>query len=164
MLDNVVEINGLPLEGQRQEIKRKRRHGMGFLGLGSTLAMLRMKYGSGNRSTSPKSVAREMALAGWERGWSWRGRKARRRSCSRSSRSRPECCANGRRWQSDGWKVGDTIAGRVLHARYSRYMQRVAEVAPELVKDTRANRRAFHASQFDRADRHDFAVAREQRQ
>src|SRR5690606_18514050 len=35
MLDNVVEINGLPLEQQRNEIFRKRRHGMGFLGLGS---------------------------------------------------------------------------------------------------------------------------------
>src|ERR1700683_3322817 len=35
MLDNVVEINGLPLEPQREEIIRKRRHGMGFLGLGS---------------------------------------------------------------------------------------------------------------------------------
>ena len=40
MLDNVVEINGLPLEGQRNEIERKRRHGMGFLGLGSTVTML----------------------------------------------------------------------------------------------------------------------------
>src|SRR5690606_3784923 len=45
MLDNVVEINGLPLEQQRREIERKRRHGMGFLGLGSTLTMLRMQYG-----------------------------------------------------------------------------------------------------------------------
>ena len=35
MLDNVVEINGLPLPQQRDEITRKRRHGMGFLGLGS---------------------------------------------------------------------------------------------------------------------------------
>ena len=32
MLDNVVEINGLPLERQRQEIFSKRRHGMGYLG------------------------------------------------------------------------------------------------------------------------------------
>ncbi len=32
MLDNVVEINGLPLPQQRNEIQRKRRHGMGFLG------------------------------------------------------------------------------------------------------------------------------------
>ena len=41
MLDNVVEVNGLPLEQQRDEIMRKRRHGMGFLGLGSTITMLR---------------------------------------------------------------------------------------------------------------------------
>ena len=41
MLDNVVEINGLPLEQQRDEITRKRRHGMGFLGLGSTMTLLR---------------------------------------------------------------------------------------------------------------------------
>jgi len=45
MLDNVVEINGLPLGKQREEIIRKRRHGMGFLGLGSALTMLRMIYG-----------------------------------------------------------------------------------------------------------------------
>jgi len=35
MLDNVVEINGLPLGKQRDEIAKKRRHGMGYLGLGS---------------------------------------------------------------------------------------------------------------------------------
>src|SRR5690606_31655387 len=46
ILDNVVEVNGLRLAEQRNEIMRKRRHGMGFLGLGSTLTMLRMKYGS----------------------------------------------------------------------------------------------------------------------
>ena len=46
MLDNVVEVNGLPLERQRDEILRKRRHGMGFLGLGSTMTLLKMKYGS----------------------------------------------------------------------------------------------------------------------
>ena len=45
MLDNVVEINGLPLQQQRDEIARKRRHGMGYLGLGSTLTMLKMQYG-----------------------------------------------------------------------------------------------------------------------
>jgi ribonucleoside-diphosphate reductase alpha chain len=35
----------------------------------------------------------------------------------------------------DGWKVGMKIPGRVLHARYSRYMQRVASVAPSLVDE-----------------------------
>ena len=61
MLDNVVEINGLPLEQQRHEITSKRRHGMGFLGLGSTLTMLRMGYGSGESCKFTEDVSREMA-------------------------------------------------------------------------------------------------------
>lgn len=36
--------------------------------------------------------------------------------------------------KADGHKVGDKVSGRVLHAKYSRYMQRVAEVEPELVE------------------------------
>jgi len=35
----------------------------------------------------------------------------------------------------DGWSVGDQILGKVLHAKYSRYMQQMAEVEPELVAD-----------------------------
>jgi ribonucleoside-diphosphate reductase alpha chain len=35
----------------------------------------------------------------------------------------------------DGYKVGDKVKGKVLHARYSRYMQRIAEVEPELVNE-----------------------------
>jgi ribonucleoside-diphosphate reductase alpha chain len=35
----------------------------------------------------------------------------------------------------DGWKAGARIAGRLLHAKYSRYMQRVASVAPDLVHE-----------------------------
>ena len=35
----------------------------------------------------------------------------------------------------DGYAVGDKVPGRVLHARYSRYMQRLAEVVPELVEE-----------------------------
>src|SRR5690606_32220291 len=66
MLDNVVEVNGLPLQKQRDEIMRKRRHGMGFLGLGSTVTMLRMKYGDPASCEFTERVAREMAVAGWE--------------------------------------------------------------------------------------------------
>ena len=68
MLDNVVEINGLPLGKQRDEIQRKRRHGMGFLGLGSTLTMMRMCYGSVDSLEFTEQVAKEMAIAGWEEG------------------------------------------------------------------------------------------------
>jgi ribonucleoside-diphosphate reductase alpha chain len=33
---------------------------------------------------------------------------------------------------TDGIKIGDKVKGSVLHAKYSRYMQRIAEVEPEL--------------------------------
>ena len=46
MLDNVVEISNLPLEEQQEEIKKKRRHGMGITGLGSAMSMLNINYGS----------------------------------------------------------------------------------------------------------------------
>ncbi len=40
-------------------------------------------------------------------------------------RKRPEI-------KHDGYKPGQTVKGRVLHARYSRYMQRIAEADAEL--------------------------------
>jgi ribonucleoside-diphosphate reductase alpha chain len=47
----------------------------------------------------------------------------------------------------DGVKVGSKLPGRVLHARYSRYMQRVAEAAPELVDQlTKVGARFTHHS------------------
>ncbi len=46
LLDNVVEINNLPLKEMQEEILNKRRHGLGFTGLGSCLNMLKMSYGS----------------------------------------------------------------------------------------------------------------------
>ena len=46
LLDNVVDVNNLPLEEMREQILNKRRHGLGFTGLGSALNMLGMKYGS----------------------------------------------------------------------------------------------------------------------
>src|SRR5690606_35755981 len=68
MLDNVVEINGLPLPEQRREIFRKRRHGMGFLGLGSTMTMLTIPYGSAASIAFTEQVSKELALTGWREG------------------------------------------------------------------------------------------------
>ena len=135
MLDNVVEVNGLPLQQQREEIMRKRRHGMGFLGLGSTLTMLKMKYGSGESLQFTDQIARDMAVAGWEVALGLAQEKGpapimeeRFTVTAQMLRQRPEMAA-------DGWRVGQEIEGKVLHARYSRYMQRIATVAPELVED-----------------------------
>ncbi|AKS41975.1 adenosylcobalamin-dependent ribonucleoside-diphosphate reductase [Wenzhouxiangella marina] len=134
MLDNVVEINGLPLEQQRKEIEYKRRHGMGFLGLGSTVTMLRMKYGQADSLEFTERVAREMAVAGWEVGLELAEEKGPApimndefEVTAQMLRQRPEM-------KADGFQVGDKVPGRVLHARYSRYMRKVAEVAPELVE------------------------------
>jgi ribonucleoside-diphosphate reductase alpha chain len=33
----------------------------------------------------------------------------------------------------DGYQLGDSVSGSVLHAKYSRYMQQVAELEPELI-------------------------------
>lgn len=135
MLDNVVEINGLPLAQQRDEITRKRRHGMGFLGLGSTITMLGMKYGSTESVRFTEAISREMAIAGWEAGLELAKEKGPAPIMTeeftvtvRMLRQRPEM-------RRDGWKLGDRVPGRVLHTRYSRYMQRVSEVAPELVAE-----------------------------
>jgi ribonucleoside-diphosphate reductase alpha chain len=135
MLDNVVEINGLPLGEQRDEIYRKRRHGMGFLGLGSAMTMLRLRYGSPEAVRFTEEVAREMALAGWEAGLDLAREKGPAPIMLEEFTVTPEMLARRPEMARDGWKAGDRITGRVLHARYSRYMQRVAAVAPELVKD-----------------------------
>lgn len=68
MLDNVVELNGLPLEQQRFEIMHKRRHGMGFLGIGSTFAMLGMVYGSPESVLLTDEISKSLAFAGFEEG------------------------------------------------------------------------------------------------
>ena len=68
MLDNVVEINGLPLRKQRDEIARKRRHGMGYLGLGSSLAMMQMTYGDEKSLEFTEKVTKILAEEGWKTG------------------------------------------------------------------------------------------------
>ena len=133
MLDNVVEVNGLPLDGQRNEILRKRRHGMGFLGLGSTMTLLRMKYGSPESVQFTEDVSREMAVAGWDAALELSREKGPAPIMNEEFTVTAEMLRKRPEMARDGWKVGSKIPGRVLHARYSRYMQRVATVAPALV-------------------------------
>jgi len=134
MLDNVVDVNGLPLSQQREEIVRKRRHGMGFLGLGSAITLLGLRYGSPESIKFTEDVSRELAIAGWQMGLELAREKGvapilleEFEVTETMLRKRPEM-------RADGWQVGQRIPGRVLHSRYSRYMQRVREVAPELVE------------------------------
>jgi ribonucleoside-diphosphate reductase alpha chain len=135
MLDNVVEINGLPLAQQRDEIMRKRRHGMGFLGLGSTITMLCMKYGSKKSVAFTQNVSREMAVAGWEAALDLAKEKGPAPIMNEEFTVTREMLRKRPEMVKDGWRAGARIPGRVLHARYSRYMQRVAEASPELVDE-----------------------------
>lgn len=134
MLDNVVEVHGLPLGPQSEEINRKRRHGMGFLGLGSAQTLLGLRYGSPGSQQFTDRVTRELAVTGWEAALSLSEEKGpaplmtEEFTVTRSMlRVRPEMAR-------DGYKLGDKVRGSVLHARYSRYMQRIATVAPELIE------------------------------
>jgi ribonucleoside-diphosphate reductase alpha chain len=133
MLDNVVEINGLPLPQQRNEIQRKRRHGMGFLGLGSTITMLRMKYGEPGAVEFAEEVAKQLALAGWEEGLELAQEKGPAPIMSEKFEVTEELLRKRPEMRADGYQAGDKVPGRILHAKYSRYMQRIAAENPELV-------------------------------
>src|SRR5690554_6784271 len=117
MLDNVVEINGLPLERQRHEITSKRRHGMGILGLGSTLAMLRMPYGSKESVAFTEEVCREMALEGWRQALKLAEEKGPAPIMNEEFEVTGEMLAKRPEMARDGYKIGDKVPGKILHAK-----------------------------------------------
>ncbi len=127
MLDNVVEINGLPLEKQREEIARKRRHGMGYLGLGSSLSMMQMKYGDDESLHFTEEVTRVMAEVGWETGIQLAEEKGAAPIMNEKFKVTKEMLAKRPEMAADGIKVGQRITGKVLLGKYSRYMQQFPE-------------------------------------
>ena len=133
MLDNVVEINGLPLDGQRSEIEYKRRHGMGFLGLGSAITMLCMKYGDEDSLQFTDRIAKEMAVSGLSAGLDLAREKGPAPIMEDEFDVTAALLFKQPELAQDGIKVGDKIKGKVLLGKYSRYMQQVAEVAPDLI-------------------------------
>jgi len=134
MLDNVVEINGLPLPQQQKEIIRKRRHGMGYLGLGSTMTMLRMKYGEPDSLAFTERVTKELALVGWRTGLDLAKEKGAAPIMDEEFTVTAEMLAHRPEMAADGYKIGDKVKGKVLHAKYSRYMQQLAKEDPALVE------------------------------
>jgi ribonucleoside-diphosphate reductase alpha chain len=135
MLDNVVGIHGLPLEKQAQEIESKRRHGMGYLGLGSALTMMGMRYGSKESLEFTEKVTRELALTGWECALELAREKGPAPLLEQEFEVTAEMLRRRPEMRDDGWSEGDKVKGKVLHARYSRYMQKIATARPELVEE-----------------------------
>ena len=134
MLDNVVEINGLPLPEQQSEINRKRRHGMGYLGLGSTITMLGMRYGDMASVAFTEEVTKQLALTGWRTGLELAEEKGPATIMAESFEVTAKMLHTRPEMKEDGYRVGDVIKGKVLHAKYSRYMQKIANEDPQLVK------------------------------
>jgi len=135
MLDNVVELNGLPLPEQREEIIRKRRHGLGFLGLGSALTLLGLTYGSKASVAFTEKVSREIALEGWRAGLELAKEKGPAPIMEEDFTVTKSMLAMRPEMANDGYAMGDRVKGKVLHSSYSRYMQIIASVEPELVKE-----------------------------
>lgn len=143
MLDNVVEINGLPIQKQRNEIMRKRRHGMGFLGLGSAMTMLKMKYGSDESLEFTEKVSKELALTGWRAALELSKEKGVAPILEEEFTVTNEMLRQRPEMLDDGFKIGDNVKGSVLHAKYSHYMQQIAQEDPELVEQL-----AEHGARF----------------
>lgn len=135
MLDNVVEINGLPLAQQREEIFSKRRHGMGYLGLGSTVTLLGMKYGDAESLRFTEEVTQVLAIEGWKEGLALAKEKGPAPIMDKIFTVTGEMLHKRPEMIADGFKIGDPVPGKILHAKYSRYMQQVAAVEPALVDE-----------------------------
>ena len=116
---------------------------MGFLGLGSALSLLCIKYGSAAAVEFTERVARELALSGWRVGLELAREKGEAPALAQEYTVTEEMLVQRPEMRADGFKVGDTVAGRVLLARYSRYMQQLGAVAPELIEEL-----AEHGSRF----------------
>jgi ribonucleoside-diphosphate reductase alpha chain len=96
--------------------------------------MLRMKYGSREAVGFTERVSKELAVAGWEAGLDLAEEKGPAPIMTEEFVVTREMLRKRPEMARDGIKAGDRLPGRVLHAKYSRYMQRVAGVAPELVE------------------------------
>ena len=125
MLDNVVEINGLPLEQQREEIFRKRRHGMGFLGLGSAMTMLGIRYGDNKPAIQfTEQIIREMVLIGWEEGVELAKEKGPAPIMEEEFYITGEILRKCPALKNEGGhEIGDRVSGKTLFC-YSNYVQR----------------------------------------
>ena len=127
MLDNVVEINGLPLGKQRDEITKKRRHGMGYLGLGSTLTMMKIKYGDPGSIKFTEEVTRILAEEGWRVGIELAKEKGSAPIMEELFEITEQMLQMRPEMKADGVKVGDKVAGKVLMGKFSKYMQQFPE-------------------------------------
>jgi ribonucleoside-diphosphate reductase alpha chain len=106
---------------------------MGYLGLGSTVTMLGMKYGDEQSLSFTEEVTKALAIEGWKVALDLSKEKGAAPVMEQLFTVTPEMLHKRPEMLADGYKLGDEVAGKVLHAKYSRYMQKIAQEEPELV-------------------------------
>jgi len=94
-----------------------------------------MQYGDPAAVRFTEEVAKQLALAGWETGLELAREKGPAPIMNEDFEVTVEMLAKRPEMATDGYRVGDKVPGRILHVRYSRYMQRLASEAPELVAE-----------------------------
>lgn len=138
MLDNVCEISGLPLRSQQQEILRKRRHGMGYFGLGSALTLLGHRYGDAASLDFTRAVTQTLALENWRAALELAREKGPAPALTESIELTPRHFAQNAALARDGYRPGDRLPARVLHARYATHLQAIATLDAALVDELAA--------------------------
>ena len=144
LLDNVVEFNGLPVQSQRDEIVLKRRHGMGIIGLGSALAMLKVHYDSDKAREFADLVMQTLVVEGYRTGLELAKEKGPAPIMNRMYEITPNMCRYHP--ELEPW-IGKAMSGRRLWAK-SHFMQKVFAVS-DLTEDEFAQhgcRFTHHAS------------------
>jgi ribonucleoside-diphosphate reductase alpha chain len=97
--------------------------------------MLRMRYGDNDSIRFTEEASREVALAGWHAALELAREKGPAPVMEEDFTITADMLRKRPEMKRDGIDEGDRVKGRVLHARYSRYLQRIAEIEPELVKE-----------------------------
>jgi len=96
---------------------------------------LGIRYGSEESLVFTEKVTRELALAGWGSALDLAREKGPAPIMEQDFKVTSEMLIRRPEMQADGYKVGDTVKGKILHAKYSRYMQKIAALDPELIAE-----------------------------
>jgi ribonucleoside-diphosphate reductase alpha chain len=92
-----------------------------------------MKYGSEDSLEFTEKIARDMAIAGWQESLELAREKGPAPVMEEKFMVSAEMLRKRPEMVTDGYGIGDKVSGAMLHAKYSRYMQKIAEIEPELV-------------------------------
>jgi len=96
---------------------------MGYLGLGSSLSMMKMVYGDDESIKFTEEVTKVLAQIGWEVGIELAKEKGAAPIMDEEFEINAGMLAMRPEMKEDGHKIGDKVKGKVLLGKYSRYMQ-----------------------------------------